>query len=181
MSGASTSSRTWFEVILFIIAGFVSIGLPLIPMGLAADSIPFPDLTFALFAAWLIRRPASAPLLGIVFIAVLGDTLLLRPMGLWALVLLIGTELLRVNEREFRDIPFMLEWLYVSLMLLLMLMAQNLLLLVSFDGVHAITDVMWHWLRTVAVYPIVVIVLHWGLRIRAHKTNKRPNRLGYVL
>ena len=181
MNKAPTNSRRWFEVILFVIMGFVSIGLPLIPMGLAANSVAFPDVMFALFAAWVIRRPMSAPIVVIVFLSVLADAMMMRPLGLWALVLFVGMEVLRVSERAFRDIPFVLEWLYVSALFALMLMLQNLLLFVSFDSVYGFTDVIWHWVRTVAAYPLVVPVLHWGLHIRAYKKDNRPNRLGYVL
>ncbi len=181
MSKTPTNSRRWFEVILFLIMGFASIGIPIIPMGLAANSVAFPDIMFALFAAWVIRRPMSAPILGIVFLGVLGDAMMMRPLGLWALVLFVGMEVLRVSERAFRDIPFLVEWLYVSALFALMLILQNLLLLVSFDRVYGVTDVIWHWGRTVAVYPVVVIILHWGLHIRAYKKDNRPNRLGYVL
>ena len=181
MNKAPTNSRRWFEVILFVIMGFVSIGLPLIPMGLAANSVAFPDVMFALFAAWVIRRPMSAPIVVIVFLSVLADAMMMRPLGLWALVLFVGMEVLRVSERAFRDIPFVLEWLYVSALFALMLMLQNLLLFVSFDSVYGFTDVIWHWVRTVAVYPLVVVLLHWGLHIRAYKKDNRPNRLGYVL
>lgn len=181
MSKAPTNSRRWFEVVLFVIMGFVAIGLPLIPMGLAANSVAFPDVMFALFAAWVIRRPMSAPIVGIVFLGVLADAMMMRPLGLWALVLFVGTEVLRVSERAFRDIPFVLEWLYVSGLFALMLMLQNLLLFASFDSVYGFTDVIWHWVRTVAAYPVVVAILHWGLHIRAIKKDNRPNRLGYVL
>jgi len=181
MIKGQTNSRRWFEVVLFLLMGFVTIGLPLVPMGLAANSIAFPDIMFALFAAWIIRRPMSAPIIGIVGLAVLADAMMMRPLGLWALVLFIGMEVLRVSERAFRDIPFLLEWLYVSTILALMLVLQNLLLFASFDGIYGFTDVVWHWVRTVAVYPIVVAILHWGLHIRAFKKDNRPNRLGYVL
>lgn len=181
MSKAPTDSRRWFEVILFIILGFISIGIPIIPMGLAANSVAFPDVMFALFAAWVIRRPMSAPILGIVFLGVLGDAMMMRPLGLWALVLFVGMEVLRTSERAFRDIPFVLEWLYVSALFALMLVLQNLLLFASFDSVYGVADVIWHWVRTVAVYPVVVIILHWGFHIRAYRKDNRPNRLGYIL
>jgi rod shape-determining protein MreD len=161
--------------------GFVSIGIPIIPMGLAANSVGFPDVMFAVFAAWVIRRPVSAPIVGIVFFGVLADALMMRPLGLWALVLFVGMELLRLSERAFRDIPFLLEWLYVSGLFALMLMLQNVLLFVSFDSVYMLSDVIWHWVRTVVSYPFVVLILHWVLRIRAYKKDNRPNRLGYVL
>lgn len=181
MSGAPVKPRRWIEVILFMLMGFISIGMPIIPMGLAANSIGFPDVMFAVFAAWIIRRPMSAPIIGIVFFGVLADALMMRPLGLWALVLFIGLEVLRLSERAFRGIPFVLEWLYVSALFALMLMLQNLLLFVSFDSVYMLSDVIWHWVRTVASYPLVVLILHWFLHIRAYKKDNHPNRLGYVL
>ncbi|MEO1919168.1 MAG: hypothetical protein ABGW81_05600 [Paracoccaceae bacterium] len=180
MSVPSTP-RHWLELVLFVLAGFVSIGLPLIPMGLAANSIAFPDVMFALFAAWVIRRPASAPIILIAFLAVLGDALMMRPMGLWALVLFVGMEGLRFGERAFRDIPFVLEWLYVSILFALLLILQNLLLIVSFDAVYGLYSVIWHWVRTVVAYPLVVMVLHWVMRVRIGKKNISPNMLAYTL
>ena len=181
MSGVPVKPRRWIEVVLFMLVGFITIGVPIIPMGLAANSIGFPDVMFAVFAAWVIRRPVSAPIVGIVFFGVLADALMMRPLGLWALVLFVGMELLRLSERAFRDIPFVLEWLYVSGLFALMLLLQNVLLFVSFDSVYILSDVIWHWVRTVLSYPSVVLVLHWVLRIRAYKKDNRPNRLGYVL
>lgn len=122
-----------------------------------------------------------APIIGIVFSVILADALMMRPLGLWALVLFVGMEVLRLSERAFRDIPFVLEWLYVGALFALMLLLQNVLLFVSFDDVYSLADVIWHWVRTFAVYPIVVGILHWGLHIRTLKKDKRPNRLGYVL
>lgn len=181
MNGVATRTRWWIEIVLFALMGFLSIGLPIVPMGLAADSVVFPDLMFAIFAAWVIRRPSSAPIIAIVFFGILADALMMRPLGLWALVLFVGMEILRLSERAFRDLPFVLEWIYVAALLALMLLLQNVLLFVSFDSVYSFADVSWHWARTIAVYPIVVGILHWGLHIRALKKDKRPNRLGYVL
>lgn len=181
MSGSATRARWWVEIVLFTLMGFLSIGLPIIPMGLAANSVVFPDVMFAVFAAWVIRRPSSAPVVAIVFFGILADAMMMRPLGLWALVLFVGMEALRVSERAFRDIPFVLEWLYVSMFFALMLMLQNLMLFVTFDSVYGLVDVIWHWARTIAVYPIIVAILHWVLNIRAVKKSNRPNRLGYVL
>ena len=172
-------SRLWLDTGLFLLTGFIAIGLAIVPMGLAANSVAFPDLLFALFVAWVIRQPSSASVLAIVFLSILADALM--PIGLWAMMLLIGTEGLRLGERTFRDIPFLLEWLYASVLFVLLSVLQNVVLFVSFSNMYAIGDVFWHAVRTIAVYPLVVAVLHWGLRIRATKKDKRPNRLGYVL
>lgn len=174
-------SRGWIDTGLFLLTGLIAIGVAILPMGLAANAVAFPDVLFALIIAWVIRAPSSAPVLVIVFLAVLGDALMMRPIGLWALMLLIGSEGVRLAGRTFYDIPFLLEWLYVSGLLIVLLVLQNLLLFVSFAAPHHFGDVVWHAIRTIAVYPFIVAILHWGLRIRATKKDKRPNRLGYVL
>ena len=173
--------RLWFETVLFIVLGFVAIGLAILPMGLTADSIPFPDLIYCLFAAWVIRRPESAPMIAIAGLGLIADAMMMRPIGLWALMLLLGTEGLRISERAFREIPFVLEWVYVSGFLIIMVILQNVILLVSFDEVYNAKTLAGHVLRTIAIYPIVVAMLHWIFRIRAPKPNERPNQLGYTL
>lgn len=176
----ATGTRVWVEAALFLILGFVAIGIPLIPMGLAADSLPFPDLLLVLIIAWIIRRPETAPLLAVVFLAVLADAMLMRPIGLWSLIILIGTETLRFSIRAFRDIPFVLEWAYVAGLLILMTLLQSVFLLISFSDIYGFSDQAWHVLRTIAIYPIMVAVLHYIFRIRVPKLADRPNRLGKV-
>ena len=176
-----SSPRQWFEIALFIVLGFVSIGMAILPMGLTADSIPFPDLLFCVFAAWVIRHPGTAPMLAIAGLGLIADAMMMRPIGLWALMLLLGTEGLRISERAFRDIPFLLEWVYVSGFLIIMIILQNVILLVSFDNVYDAGMLAGHVLRTIAIYPIVVATLHWVFRIRTPKPNERPNQLGYTL
>ncbi len=177
----NTAPRHWTNMLLFLLIGMVSIGIPMIPMGLAANSIPFPDLLYVVIVAWIIRRPDSAPMLLVAFLALLGDALLMRPLGLWAVLLLAGSEALRASKRAFRDIPFVLEWAYVAGLFVVLNVLQNLLLLVTFTPMHGFGAVFGHVLRTVAIYPLVVAFLHWGLRIRAPRRDTRPNRVGVVL
>lgn len=176
----TSGTRYWLEVVLFLILGFVAIGIPMIPMGLAADSLPVPDLLFGLIIAWIIRRPETAPLFSVVFVAVLADAMLMRPLGLWALLILIGSEALRFSLRAFRDIPFVLEWAYVAGLLVLMTLLQSVILFVSFSDGYGFSDQTWHVLRTIAIYPVIVAMLHYIFRIRVPKLADRPNRLGKV-
>ncbi len=174
-------TRYWVEIFLFALCCFVAIITPMLPMGLAADSTAFPDILYCLIVAWVIRRPATAPMILVVFLALLADAMLMRPIGLWAVMLLIGTEVLRVGERTFRDIPFLLEWLYVSGLLVLLVLLQNLLLFASFSDVPAGSTSFWHVLRTIAVYPLIVAILHWVVRVRVPKRDVSPNRVGVIL
>ncbi len=173
--------RHWSNMLLFLFIGLLAIGIPMIPMGLAANATPFPDLLFTVIAAWVIRRPDSAPMFLVVFLAVLADALLMRPLGLWAVLLLLGSEGLRAGQRAFRDIPFLLEWAYVAGLFVVLNLLRNLLLLVSFSPMPGFGVEFWHIVRTVAIYPLVVAFLHWILRIRAPRRDTRPNRVGVVL
>lgn len=174
-------ARKWLNPLLFLLAGLVAIGGPMIPMGLAANSVAFPDLLFAVTMAWVIRQPATAPMVLVAFLAILADALLMRPIGLWALMLLLGSEAVRLGHRTFRDIPFVLEWAYVAGLLVILILLQSVVMLVTFMPQYGVLTLFWHVLRTVAIYPVVVAVLHWGMRIRAPKRDTRPNRLGVVL
>ncbi len=171
----------WWNTGLFLVFGMVSIGVPMIPLGLSAGSLPFPDLLFAFMIAWIIRQPETAPLISVVFLALLGDALLMRPLGLWALMLLAGTELVRWRQRAFGEAPFLLEWVSVAVLFVVLLVMQNFLLLVSFAHMHGFTTLAGHAVRTIAIYPLVVAGLHWGLHIRVPRPSMRPNRVGVVL
>ncbi len=176
-----SNSRKLIDFVLFGVLGMLSIGMAIMPMGLTADSTPFPDLMFCLFAAWTIRRPETAPVLIVAALALLADAMMMRPLGLWALMLVLGVEAIRLAERAFRDIPFVLEWAYVSGLLIILILLQNVILLVSFANVYDFSTLAWHVLRTIMIYPIVAAVLHWIVRIRSPKPNERPNRLGYTV
>lgn len=180
MNGISTS-RYWLEILLFLLCGFLAIGIPMLPMGLAADSMAFPDLLFCLLSAWVIRRPETAPLLAVVLLCILADTFLMRPIGLWAVLLLSATEGLRALHRVFRDMPFLMEWVYIGGLFIILMLLQNTLLFISFSTVHSFGASVWHIVRTIAVYPVVVAILYWALRIRPVRKNRDPNRVGIVL
>ncbi len=171
--------RRGLDILLFAIVGFISIGLAILPLGFAADSIAFPDLLYCVMVAWVIRRPETAPIVIVAGIGLLADAMMMRPVGLWALMLLLGTEALRINERAFREIPFLLEWAYVSGLLILLTILQYILLLITFSDTYDFGLSFWHILRTILIYPFVVLTLRWVFRVRVPKPNERPNQLGY--
>ncbi len=173
--------RIWLDRFLFLLAGLAAIVIPMIPMGLAANSPAFPDLLFAVMVAWTIRQPSATPMFLVAFLALLGDALLLRPIGLWAVMLLLGVEAVRLVQRSFRDMPFLLEWAYVAGLFVVLNLLQSLVMLVTFMPQYGLATLFWHVLRTVAIYPLVVLVLRWGLGVRQQRRDTRPNRVGVVL
>jgi len=166
------------RIMLFLIGGFAAIILPMVPLGLPANSTPFPDILFLYLAVWCIRQPQTAPLLGVAFLALLSDAMLMRPLGLWALLLVAASEALRLGNKTFRETPFLLEWLYVAGLLATMSVLQNFLFMVTFSPMHGFWATVWHIGRSVALYPVVVGVLYYGFRVRRPDNRQRPNRLG---
>lgn len=175
-----STSRYWYETILFVTLGFISIVISLIPMSLSPESVGFPDLLFCLFTAWIIRRPASTPMMAILFLSVLADAFMMRPIGLWALLLFAGMEGVRIFERPFREIPFVLEWVYVGLLFIALTLLKNVLLFLSFSYIPGFSETSWHVLRTAAIYPAVVFFLHWSLGVRHVTSARKPNKLGAI-
>lgn len=173
--------RYWFEIIMFIVCGFVAIGVSILPMSLTPSSSAFPDLLFPVVIAWVIRHPTTAPIFLVVMLGILADVMMMRPIGLWALMLLMSSEAIRLAERTFRDIPFLLEWFYVGALFTILMLLQNLLLFISFSSLYDAGDIVIHIVFSVAFYPLIVLVLRWMVGIRRPQKNTRPNRLGYVL
>jgi len=106
--------------------------LRLLPINPVSHGIPGPDLTLALTLAWVLRRPDYVPALLIVAVFLLEDLMYWRPIGLWPLIVLGGTEFLRARESGSRDLPFVFELFLVAGVLSAMLIVNRLILAMTF-------------------------------------------------
>ena len=90
----------------------------------------------------------------------------MRPPGLWALIVLIGTEFLRSREALTRDLPFGLEWAMVGAVIAAMALANWLVLALFMVPQIALGPVLMQFLSTLVAYPVVVALSHvfFGLR-----------------
>lgn len=151
---------------LYLGLGLLVLFLRLLPLSNGVSGWPGPDVTLALTMAWLLRRPEYVPAVLIVGIVLLGDLMFQRPPGLWALVVLGGTEYLRIREASLRDLSFLLEWLTVAALILAMVLANRVVLAIFLVPQPALGLVLLYFLATVSVYPLVVIAsnLAFGLR-----------------
>lgn len=140
--------------------------LRLLPINSGVHGWPGPDLTLALVLAWVLRRPdqLSAPV--IVLAVMVEDVLLMRPLGLWALVVLIGSEAARRREPRWRDQTFMVEWLRVAVLITAMIVGYRLVQLVFMLPVPALGQVLLQVIATVATYPLVVLAARWLIGLR---------------
>lgn len=107
--------------------------------------------------AWVLRRPdqLAAPVIALVF--AVQDVILFHPFGLWAAIVLLGTEAARLREARWRDGPFVVEWLRVALLIGGMMLAYRFVQVLFMMPVPALGQVILHYLATVAAYPPVVL------------------------
>lgn len=151
---------------LFLGVALVVLFLRLMPLSSGASGWPGPDITLAVMLAWILRRPDYVPAALIVAVVLVEDLMFQRPPGLWALIVLGGSEFLRAREASLRDLSFALEWLTVGVLLLAMVLANRMVLALLMVPQPALGLSLLHYLATIAAYPLVVIASYiaFGLR-----------------
>ncbi len=175
-----TGVPLWFYRLLFAAFALLAIAIPLLPLGFLASRLAMPDLFFALTIAWVVRSPKTAPLVLVALLAILADAVLSRPVGLWALLILILSELTRMNDRLIRDTGFIAEWLYFGAILTIMVILQNTVLFLTFAGAYPFNRLVQIVMLSMFWYPFIAGFLHYILRVRGPVSRNLPDRLGKV-
>lgn len=159
-------SYLWGMRLLFLALCLVLIFLNLLPLGTAPKGWAGPDLILALTFAWLLRRPEIVPALLIAPLFLLTDLLFQKPPGLWAALVLLGTEAMRARAALLRDLTFAAEWLNVATTLTVMTIGYQLVLAVLFVDRPPIALNLTQMVTTLAVYPLVVLVSQYVFGVR---------------
>jgi rod shape-determining protein MreD len=146
--------------------------LRILPIDISPGGLPGPDLVLALTMAWVLRRPAHLPALAIALVWLVEDLLLLRPPGLWALMVLAGTEFLRARHAVVREISFLLEWMMVAGVLAAMTFGYRLVLAIVMVPQDPLDLSLLKLGFTVASYPVMVLLLHFVFRVRKPATGE---------
>ncbi|RMC36553.1 rod shape-determining protein MreD [Paracoccus alkanivorans] len=151
---------------LFILCQALILFARLLPLWTGHIGRPGPDLALCLLFVWLLRRPdqLAAPMIAGLFL--LEDVLLLRPPGLWAAIVLIGSEFARSRENRWRDQPFMIEWLRVSILMGVMMLGYRMVQFLFLLPVPAFGNVLLQYISTVGFYPLVVLAARWLIGLR---------------
>ena len=97
---------------------------------------------------------------------VLCDLLYQRPPGLWAALVLLGSQMLRARAPDLRDLPFSLEWLSVASTLLVMTVVYRTILAVLMVDQAPLGLSLAQMVLTLLSYPLVVLVSHAALGVR---------------
>lgn len=184
MAERRLSGRIWFAG-LFIGVGLLVWLFRVLPLqglgdpttapgdtGLSWANWPAPDLMLALTLAWVVRRPdlLPAPLIALYFFV--EDILMLRPPGLWALIVLMATEFLRRRNPTLRGLTLWLEYALIAALMLGMFLLNRMVLGIVMVPQAPLGLSLAVFLGTVAIYPVVVTVLHFGLDLRKPATGE---------
>lgn len=154
----------WWAVFVGVFA--ILVFFRLLPIGHPAGELPGPDLIMCLACAWVLRRPDYLPALLVAGVVLVEDLLLMRPPGLWAVLMLAGTEFLRSRAAFSRELTFVSEWVMVSVVMLAMMLGYRLVMAVAFLPQPGLGLTLIQLLWSLAAYPVVVAVsrLAFGLR-----------------
>lgn len=151
----------------------------LLPVRPGAIGWPGPDLLVALSFAWVLRRPEQVPVLVIAVVALVADLLLLRPLGLGAAIMVLGTEAARRRAQRWRQQAFLFEWLRVAMLMAAMVLANRVahslaLVPATLAPLPPLGQDILQLIATVAAYPLVV----WLARVLAGLRRTAPGEIG---
>lgn len=164
------SPARWFRMTLLAALGILAIYVEAAPLGLAPGARPSPDLLLCVVAYWAVRRPGSSPILLVFLLGLTRDLLTDVPVGAGALSLVLVAETLKTRRRLLARAAFPIEWLTISIAALLTAAMNWGLVLLTLAQPPYLSDIGAQVLFTALVYPFVVLVLRWVLRISWRKT-----------
>lgn len=159
-------SGVWGWRGLFVATALAVLFVRLLPLGGEAGRWPGPDILLCLACAWVLRRPDYVPVLLVGAVVLLEDMLLMRPPGLWAALVVLGTEFLRSRSGFSRELTFMAEWMMVAVAMTAMTLAFRVGMAVVMLPQPALTLTLVQLAGSILAYPFVVGAsrLAFGLR-----------------
>lgn len=150
----------------FVLLALSILFFHLLPLETAPRAWAPPDLLMCFAFAWSVRRPEYVPalLLGAVFL--LADLMLQRPPGLWAALMVIACQRLKVRAHRLRAATFMAEMTRVAALVAAVGLLNNLALSLFLVETTRFGLSMMQIFLTILVYPAVVLVTHSLLRVQ---------------
>lgn len=168
----AAGSGDWAHRSGFVVIAALSLFVRILPLSTLPAGWPGPDLLVCLAFAWVLRRPTYVPALLIAIVFFIEDMVLLRPPGLWAFIVLMGSEFLRRREPLSRQLPFPLEWAMVAAVLLLMMAANRLIMAIVVSPQPDFGFAFIQIILTIALYPAIVVLSHLAFGVRKSATGE---------
>lgn len=173
-------SSVWIYQIAFILIALVLLFVRILPIGSMAGDWPGPDLLLCLMLAWVTQRPDHLPPGLIALVVLAEDMILMRPPGLWTAIVLLATEFLRARAALTRELGFVAEWLLISGLMIVMLLAYRLAFAVTFLAQPGFGFAFAQTVGSILMYPVIVWLLRVAMGLRkplAGETDARGRRI----
>lgn len=161
-----SATHLWSMRSVYLIVCGVVMFLHLLPLEPVSRFWVAPDLMITFTFAWVLRRPEYAPLLFIASVFLLADFLFHRPPGLWAALVLIGSQTLRAKAPDLRDLTFPMEWLSVASTLIAITISYRIILAIVVVDAPPLSLSLVQLLTTLIAYPLVVLASQTIFRVR---------------
>jgi len=160
-----SAARVWTMRLAFLLLALLILSSHLIPLDTQPRRWAPPDLLTAFTFAWLLRRPDYVPALLIASVVLLADFLLMRPPGLMAFLMVLGTEYARRRATGLTEASFVGEWVAVGL-ILTAIMVLNRFALLLFAVVQAPLGLtVVQLIATILCYPLVALITQSLMRV----------------
>ena len=155
---AARAGRIVMTVVPFAVA-LVLIFLSFLPIGRIFGSSVMPALAFIAVYYWAVARPELLPPVAVFAIGLIFDLLSAGPIGLWAFVYLF-VYALTVTQRFFLiNAPFTVFWTGFAVVAGIAGVVAWAAASLFFGQALAVGPIFWHMGLTVALFPLVVLVL----------------------
>ena len=162
----------WGYRTLFLGIALLLLFIRLLPLGEVPGRLPGPDLLLCMILAWVMRRPDYLPVWLIAGVVFVEDLILMRPPGLWTVIVVIVTEVIRSRVALTRELNFLIEWILVTGLMMAMLLVYRLIFTVSLLTQPPFGFALVQVIGTVLAYPIVVGLSHLALDLRKPATGE---------
>jgi len=156
----------WRGRFMFFAVAMALIFMRLLPLGGEAGQLPGPDWLVCIIFALMMRRPEFLPLWLLVVVLLLEDIFLMRPLGLWAALVILAAEVVRTRTILMRELSFLMEWAVIAALMLGMMLAYRLAyalaLMPQVSFGYALVEVIW----SIIAYPGVVMISRYVLALK---------------
>ena len=158
-------------IILFI--GFLLVILPISPISNQPVIIEKPDFLLCLMFGWIILDPKNSSISILILLSFLADILWYRPLGLWPILILLGSLSMKLILTKISFDSFLFKVIYFILFLITI---DTLIFMTSLIGLTEELDFnIWftRFIFTILSFPLIVYLLEILLFKDKRKSNSK--------
>lgn len=171
-----TATQRWMHYLMFTAIAAAVLFVLILPLSTTPQRVPGPDLLVCLAFAWIQRRPDYLPPALLAGVLLVADFLLMRPPGLWTVLVLLGAEFLRSRHQGSGEMPFPAEWGFVGVVVIAISVIYWAVLGIAVVPHHGLSQALIRAVMTIIAYPVVVWLTRQVFNIRRAGTGELEPR-----